>query len=68
MTAYIQSKIPATFIDINNCKRKNARALLQSIRTQRPDQRICVDYWRIRSKAAPHSGASRHPNPEHAGR
>jgi hypothetical protein len=24
--------------------------------------------WRIRSKAAPHSGASRHPIPEHAGR
>jgi len=24
--------------------------------------------WRIRSKAAPHSGACRHPIPEHAGR
>jgi transposase-like protein len=24
--------------------------------------------WKIRSMSAPHSGASRHPNPEHAGR
>jgi hypothetical protein len=61
-----KSSSQKSFLTVGAARVPVNRHPIQSL-TELIDDELTAD-WRIRSKSAPHSGARRHPIPEHAGR